>query len=88
MPDISAGEAWILNSLDQAASEMGISGARGSWPPPQKGFTIGKFHLTVTLGARQRQVVFLEKEMADVLRTPRIQSAIRYRLGGALQAIR
>jgi hypothetical protein len=88
MPDISAGEAWILNSLDEAASEMGISGATGSWPSPEKGFTIGKFHLTVTLGARQRQVVFLEREMAEVLKTPRIQSAIRYRLGGALQAIR
>ena len=88
MPDISAGEAWILNSLGEAASEMGISGASGSWPPSGKGFTIGKFQLTITLGARQRRVFFLESEMEDVLKTPRIQSAIRYRLGGALQAIR
>jgi hypothetical protein len=88
MPDISAGEAWVLNSLGEAAGEMGISGARGNWPPPHEGLTTGRFHLTVTLGARQRQVAFLLKELEDVLKTPRIQSAIRYRLGGALQAIR
>ena len=88
MPDISAGEAWILNSLDEAANEMGITGATGTWPSPEKGFTIGKFQLTVTLGARQRQVVFYEREMQDVLKIPGIQSAIRYRLGGVLQAIR
>ena len=88
MPDISAGEAWILNSLGETAGEMGISGASGNWPPPHEGLTTGKFHLTVTLGARQRRVAFLMKELEDVLKTPRIQSAIRYRLGGALQAIR
>ena len=88
MPDISAGEAWVLNSLGEAASEMGISGASGIWPPPHEGLTTGKFHLTVTLGARQRRVMILGKELEDVLKTPRIQSAIRYRLGGALQAIR
>ena len=88
MPDISAGEAWILNSLDETAGEMGISGAHGKWPPPLEGLNTGRFHLTVTLGARQRRVAFLLKELEDVLKTPRIQSAIRYRLGGALQAIR
>ena len=88
MPDISGGEAWVLNSLGEAAVEMGITGASGVWPPPHEGRTTGRFHLTVTLGARQRQVVILEKELEDVLKTPRIQSAIRYRLGGALQAIR
>jgi len=88
MPDISAGEAWVLNSLGDAAGEMGISGASGDWPPPHEGFTTGRFHLTITLGARQRRVVFLEKELEDVVKSPRVQSAIRYRLGGALQAIR
>jgi hypothetical protein len=88
MPDISAGEAWVLKSLGEAAGEMGILGASGMWPHPHEGITTGKFQLTVTLGARQRRVVFLEKELEDVLKTPRIQSAIRYRLGGALQAIR
>jgi len=88
MPDISAGEAWVLNSLGEAAGDMGITGASGSWPPPHAGLTTGKFHFTVTLGARQRRVVFLAKELEDVLKTPRIQRDIRYRLGGALQAIR
>jgi hypothetical protein len=58
------------------------------WPPPHEGLTTGRFHLTITLGTRQRRVVFLESELEDVLKTPRIQSAIRYRLGGALQAVR
>jgi hypothetical protein len=88
MPDIAPGEAWILNSLGEAAGEMGIVGASGNWSPSHVGLTTGKFHLTVTLGARQRRVAFLLKEMEDVLKTPRIQTAIRYRLGGALQAIR
>jgi len=88
MPHISAGEAWILNLLGEAASEMGISGASGTWPSSDKGRTTGEFHLTISLGTRQRSVVFREKEMQDLLKTPRIQSAIRYRLGGALQAIR
>jgi hypothetical protein len=88
MPDISAGEAWVLNSLGEAAGEMGISGASGVWPPRHEGSITGRFHLTVTLGARQRRVAFLENELEDVLNTPRIQKDIRYRLGGALQAVR
>jgi hypothetical protein len=88
MPDISAGETWVLNFLGEVASEMGVPGASGSWPPRHEGFTTGKFHLTITLGTRQRRVVFLEKELEDVPKTPRIQGEIRYRLGGALQAIR
>jgi hypothetical protein len=88
MPDTSAGETWVLKLLSELSNEMGISGASGSWPAPDEGFTTGKYHLTITLGTRWRRVVFREKELEDVPKTPRIQGSIRYRLGGALQAIR
>jgi hypothetical protein len=86
MPDVSAGQTWVLKLLPEVAVQLGISGVSGSWPPP--GVGTGQFHLTITLGTRWRRVVFRETELEDVLKTPRTQSAIRYRLGGALQAIR
>ena len=88
MTDVSAGQTWVLRLLGEVGVQLGVPGATGSWPSADKGFTGGRFHLTITLGTRWRRVDFREGELEDVLKTPRIQGAIRYRLGGALQAIR